>query len=334
MTLPVTRLVVQYVGATKPAGNAVLQANPVTPDGMPMAPALAKPGKTTAGRGKPATPGQQAPEGSVRSPTEKTTYGGVSSSASDLTTSIPLDDGGKLNITVVQVEGTTQFRVRPVIDIWSSNKFSIQKLANTEIPTSVGNDFTDMTEARIQSALTMAAAVAKVAAVPMKAGAAAPTLDCTDSTNAILDLDGTERGPLQVACHTLTLAPLPPAASDTVAVSYLSRALTAGSGGGDWSGKVWPVPACMDIAFSVGAKRGIEYQGILRVIDPRNIEVLPVPQSGKIAMHPVCGADFSDSPTDKYQSYFDAMNAVLKALPNAAPTAGKQAAGNDKGGKK
>jgi len=66
------------------------------------------------------------------------------------------------------------------------------------------------------------------------------------------------------------------------------------------------------------------------VADPSYVRLVPLPGKGQITMHPICGADISDSGVDRFGNYLDNINELFKqaktiedALPKktAPPTA-------------
>jgi hypothetical protein len=335
VAMPVSRVLVQIQAPDAATNNppvpdvdAEADEGPAQPVDMPMeagakkSPKPAKPTGAAAAAENPAKPAKPAKPTGAAAAAKKS-----NSDENNLTTIVTGSDGSKITFTIVQAESGHTFRVNPENNFLSKNQFAIQKLANTDIPTSVSNQFTDMTVARIQAVASIAGTVLKFA-LPEEAGAEAkPEASCAPLPYAVIDINDTYQWHGAAGCYAIGLGTdaEPLHAQNTLAVSYFLSAVPAEPGDKSaasptlpWD-KVWPVSACLDVPFTVtSAKTGATIaNGVLRVIDPTNIQVLPFPQSGKISMHPICGADFSNSPTDKYQTYFDAMGAVLKAIPDS-----------------
>src|SRR6202043_4261307 len=77
--------------------------------------------------------------------------------------------------------------------------------------------------------------------------------------------------------------------------------------------RVWPVPACLKVSVTVTAKDSSTTTGQMTVVDPDFLSLMPVPNKGKIAMHPICGADITNSPEDRWGTIFDSMTAITGA---------------------
>ncbi len=290
VALPVTRIIVQPPGSTT--------ANPPTP---PAGHAGAGPTPPANGSKTDTTP----------------------SSASAISTNVIGTDQKSYMFSFVQVEGGTTFQAKPVNNLLSSNQLGITFLANSRIPTSVSNTFTDETASVIKtvaSLATTALSLAGVAALGPGPGAAPPPT-CTSAAFSI-DLVPTEAGSWTTtsSCFEVTITPSSPETdahqTDTVPISYFRDAVIGSS---TQSSTVWPVPACLDVKLTLIDHTAKEPTVIsaadMKVIDPDYVALMPVPQKGKIAMHPICGADFSDSPTNPWQTAFDVMTAFENAFP-------------------
>jgi hypothetical protein len=259
---------------------------------------------------------------------------------SSVTTTFTSTDGSvKYAINVVQVESSVAFMVQPTNNFFSKNDFSITRLANTRIPTTVSNTFTDQTAARVKTIASIAAAVIPLAAAaaPSHEPLAAIAPQCLNEDFVVADdLVNPQAGAAEAnpgrwttrklawavdsghggKCLDISLS-AEPLAPNLVPVSSLPAAFAGKSG--DWS-KVWPVPACMTVHVVIkpqgaGEQDGRVASGQLTVIDPDYIELIPIPTKGKISMHPICGADLPDSAADPYQTDFDTISAIIAAFP-------------------
>jgi hypothetical protein len=259
--------------------------------------------------------------------------------APSVTTTFTSADGSiKYAVNVVQVESVVTFMVQPTNNFFSKNDFSITRLANTRIPTTISNTFTDETAARVKTFASIAAAVIPLAAAaaPSHEATVTPAVSQCLSEDFVVDDDALKpqaataganlkgwttrkvawanSGSDQCLQISLDADPLAP---NLVPVSSLAAAF-AGKGG-DWS-KVWPVPACMTVHVVIKPQGAADSDrraatGQLTVIDPDYVELMPIPKKGKIAMHPICGADLADSAADPYQTDFDAVSAMVAAFP-------------------
>lgn len=353
--LPVSRLVIvetQSTGGSGPQtvdqGPADGKANPAPPPPDELQPPPEAPpagggkgkGAGAAAPGATPQPHQAAvgaqPSQDAASQGGNTTTKDNGPSSSTVTSTLAAADGTKYSVTVVQAESRVSFQVAGTNNFFSNNQLSITRLANTRIPTTVSNTFTDETASRVKtiaSIVTTVATAAGLAAAEAPGGggrtAAAPKATCLTSDLRVDDaavLNGwtapaqtpwtSSPSAAEQGCPFVQLevqAPRPDV--DLVPVAEFKR---LASTGGDWS-KVWPVPACMTVKVTIWptaakAEQG-KATGLMTVIDPDYVELLPVPQKGKLAMHPVCSADLSDSAGDKYQAAFDTMSAIAAALP-------------------
>lgn len=340
--LPVSRLVI--IGIAAPGANPAV-ATP--PPAQPAAAPAHKPTPTPAAP-MPAQLGKQPSQLAAANSGGNQTGGQTSPPSTITTTLTSADQTIKYTVNTVQVESVVSFMVKPVNNFFSQNDFGVTRLPNTRIPTSVSNTFTDETATNVKSALgIISAAIPLFAAAAPSHGdegnAAAPV--CL-SDDFIVDDDtlkapGHVPGPnfarwvtrkdnwvLQGAgkCLDVTIN-ANPLAPDLVPVAALAAAL-AGNGG-DWT-KVWPVPACMTAQIQVGpagapANDGRVATSQITLIDPDYVELMPIPQKGKLAMNPICGADLADTGSNPYQSTFDTMTAIESVFPSKSSSKSKPA---------
>jgi hypothetical protein len=349
--LPVSRLVIVDSSAQAQNGGqnggAVQGDAAPAPDEPAAAPSHAAAGgnAATAVAPKPAQLGTQpAPQAANQAGGNQATKTTDSTApVSSVTTTLTSTNGKvKYSISVVQVESAVAFMVQPTNNFFSQNDFSITRLANTRIPTSVSNTFTDETASRVKAIASIAAAI-----IPLVAAVApphAPTGTASSpvcvTRDIVVDDDGSKPPSANSSsttqswkrtaiwavsnvnvggkCVDVTLS-ANSVAPDLIPISSLTAAFADKNRSGDWS-RIWPVAACMTVQAVIkphGAANDDSSiaAGQLTVIDPGYVELMPIPKKGKIAMHPICGADLADSATDPYQADFDTMSAIVAAIP-------------------
>jgi hypothetical protein len=337
LVLPESRLVV--VGTVAPAGNGGAVLGPASPpsDQAPAAAPNHAARGAAARKPKPAQIGTQPASQAANQSggTQPAKSADSTTPAPSVTTTLTSDDNTtKYAVNVVQVESAISFMVQPTNNFFSENDFSVTRLANTRIPTTVSNTFTDETASRIKTIASIAAAVAPLAAAaapPHGNAAASGTPQCL-SDDLVVDDDAASGGwsarkttwTLSGKCMDITLT-ADPLAANLVPVATLADAFPGKSA--DWT-KVWPVPACMSVHVVItphGLPADKSASGQITVIDPDYVELMPIPKKGKIAMHPICGADLADSATDPYQADFDTISAIVAAFPSktSSKTTGK-----------
>ena len=261
---------------------------------------------------------------------------------SSVTINLTAPDKTQYTVSVVQIESSVSFMVTATNDFFSSNDLSITRLANTRIPTTVSNTFTDETASRVKTIVSIASTVAGALVAPQVPSHGAPTPEkpitpaCL-SGDLVIDAAGevsetSESGQptsgarkwqskksdsdcLNIAIEATSLAP------NLVPIAMLKNSLADKNASSDWS-KVWPVPACMTVKVTIqpfnpeeNTQSSPVATGQITLVDPDYVELLPIPKKGKIAMHPICSADLTDSTTDKYQDAFDTISAIDAALP-------------------
>ncbi|RDI98929.1 hypothetical protein DVT68_10560 [Dyella solisilvae] len=245
------------------------------------------------------------------------------------------------SVSVVPVESNVSYLVSGQNDFFSENDLSIERLANSRIPKTASNTFTDETESRVKTISSIVGSVvsafgAAAAAAPGHEPAKVPATDqytCSPveeitvaSSSSTASAPETWTGVTRVKdannkekdCMTVTIVK-PSLTPNLVPISKLAAIMEHGDS--DIS-KVWFVPACMTVeitiqqgdATSPNANNSVA-TGTMTLIDPDYVEPLPLPKKGHIAMHPICSADLVDTNTDKYQSTFDTITAIAAAVP-------------------
>lgn len=319
------------VAAPPPAGPPALAHKPAAA-AAPAHPVAAQPAQIGE---KPAA--QVAAQSGGGAPAKSDTTGATAGAL----TFTSKDGRASYAVSIAQVASVVTFSVNPTNDFFSSNDFAVTRLANTRIPTTVSNTFTDETAARIKSVTSIAASVAAAVAGAKApdhgsggAGGTAKALTCAPQSFDVTDSDikaGSDKladaatwkarktsWTLKGDCLTVTIT-ADPLAPNLVPIAYFANNPS------DWN-RVWPVPACMTATISIeltnpaddDERRANHAQGAITLIDPDYVEPMPIPKKGKIAMHPICGADLSDSPVDRYQTDFDSISAILAAFPTQA----------------
>ena len=335
LALPYSRLVVQVKAASgggdQPAASPTADAaQPPSLHPIAGAPPAHAPrvggvtpmaaGAVQRGEGGAASPsgGQPAPKEATITPNPNAGVAPANGAgnAADKTTATPvtvaLQDGAgnTYSVNVTMVESPVVFSVKSNNDFFSKNDFGVTRLANTRVPTTVSNTFTDQTAARVQSVAGIVGALVK-GGLPQAETASQPSKKACVSG----ELTVSGAGPWMTATDACLMIKITRNAtgSNLIPISAFTAAL-ADSKSQDWT-RVWPVPACMTVTITIGLSQSSMATGQMTVIDPEYVEVMPIPKKGKISMHPICGADFADSSTDKYQAVFDTISAITNALP-------------------
>lgn len=257
--------------------------------------------------------------------------GGTSKTSTSVSTTVTID-GQDYSVSVAPVEGTMKYLLHSSNDFWSTTQVNITKIPNTDIPVSVSSQFTDNTKTRIDQAAGIVTGVISVAA--MLAAANNKQLECQQKPIKLMPftlvVSGEVKDPQPIEgqdCwqYQITYAsPLPGAGA--VSWTRLNKDLGTPVG-------YFPVPACRDIqlnlvgyklpvAAGTPATQSVIARISMRIADPEFVRLAPLPTKGQISMHPVCGADVTDSGTDRFGGYLDDVNEVLKqakAIEDAQP---------------
>lgn len=239
----------------------------------------------------------------------------------------------------VWIESTLRFRVAPYQDVFSQNVLAITTEKNTAVPLTVGNTFTDQTVQRITDAGQVVGAVVGLASGARPAGAAgaaaAPPPGRRDGcSDAVLPaffidldraalLDGVPRAvPGANGCFTWSLERSGPAGGADGSVSradfraFLEQPAARRA-------RAFPVPSCLPVRLTV-RRRGMQGEAFAATVtaaDPDRLLLYPVPENGRIAMHPNCGADLTNQAVDRWATAFQALseiNTQIQAIGKAA----------------
>ena len=223
-------------------------------------------------------------------------------------------------------------RVTPVNDFFSANDLAVTKLAGTDIPLSVSNQFTDLTQSRVTaigSLVSTGLSLLSAAQVDTKQTCdpkfPATTIDAdnealTDGFHAI--------DPSHPECWAYRfVVGTHPHQADVVARASFKRYAFENR-----NLKAWPVPACLDGTMELSGPlaegtspqdRTVAVSIPLKIIDPAFVRLVGIPDKGAITMHPICDANVSDTPVNKWSEAFDtltAMEAQAKAIKSAMPS--------------
>lgn len=216
------------------------------------------------------------------------------------------------------------FRATPRNDFTSRNALKITRFGNTDIPSVVENEFTDLTVLRIQQAGQIVAAVASAAAVatvppsvaaPSLRAACPPGRPLTAFSVLVQNLTPTgsfQSVPGQENCFEYEIRAVQGSgAADTVPrVQFRQIYIETGQ-----DARVWPVPACRDVVFSVRRVGGEEVLAApLRIADPLLLRLMPLPRKGKITFDPICGADLTDEPGDVWKTRTAVVEELAKQI--------------------
>lgn len=217
------------------------------------------------------------------------------------------------------------FRVTARNDFTSRNALRISRFGDTDIPTKVENEFTDLTVLRIQQAgqisaaiLSVVPALAGLAAAPTPPALAVPSSRCPSReplrafSVPVLAIDtGFQAVPGQAACFEYQVTAAGAGAADTVPRSMF-RSLFIDTAE---NSRVWPVPACRDVTLTVRRIGGAEELTVnARIADPSLLRLMPLPDKGAITMHPVCNADVTNTPSDRWAAVTAAAEEAAKQI--------------------
>lgn len=266
---------------------------------------------------------------------------GAAQSAGEISVSSNVvgSDGRRYSITVIPAPGreaSDTFRVTPVNDLFSRNAFGVTKLANSDVPVSLQNEFTDQTALRIQQAGALVAQVITTATPllmsPGISGRPSCPPDVTLSAFAIevnglvQSASGYSRLTGRNDCFEFRVSPVSGIAEQDTLTRRQFRSIFLSTG---QVATAWPVPACRDVLLSVRRKDTAQeiFGAPLRVADPDRLRLVPIPEKGKITMHPICGADVNNTPGDRWGIVFDALQAIGKQVTAVHQTVEKSQGG-------
>jgi hypothetical protein len=224
-------------------------------------------------------------------------------------------------VSVLPRPGPHRYNVAGVNDLLSRNALGVTHVENTDLAQSVSNSFTDQTVTRIQQ-------IGAVVGFAVKAGAGllsfapASTAGSGQSNCALpalaIDVTSTDARSGTVTSQdgsciynwSLIVAGAP--AAGTVTHAELDAQLAAKPR----PVRFWPVPACATAQLTImgGGLVGGMLDATVQIADPDRVRLYPLPEKGKIALHPVCGADIADTPVDRWQTAFDAISELNKQV--------------------
>ena len=255
---------------------------------------------------------------------------GKAPAVSGTTTTVKTASNGNMSATVLPSASSLALTAIATNDAFSANQFGISKFANTDIPTTVSNQFTDLAKSSIVPLITAVgtAAVAFAADAELQSGdACASETSVPQDFSVVLSDSASLSGSAKLdKCFSYTLS-----VSDTQ--PPLSNAITRQQFTANFENKTvkfWPVPACKSETLTIKKGDDTFAKAEFTVVDPDYLKLLPFPSKGKIAFHPVCDADLSDSPVDKYQTWEDTMTALIQAAQNVKKGNTSQSGGTTK----
>lgn len=225
-------------------------------------------------------------------------------------------------VAVVPVPGPHRFNVRPVNDLWSQNVLAVEYVQGTSVPKTVSNKFTDLTAKRVEQAGGIIASFVGVAKLGIASAGSGTSRGCDGQALPMVyldvtgPLDGVGKGgevPGTAGCFSWHLAPVEatPNVAGTLPVAEFASHAAATDGA---ASRFWPVSVCREVNLTImrAGQAEATLQVRTTVADPDRLQLFPLPQNGKLAMHPVCGADLTDSPGDRFQAFTDALTALGK----------------------
>lgn len=318
--LPVSKILVKASGS--PANPTVENAqgevatNPNNAAHAKQSSKKSKPNQVVASSAQTGTAGKNNPQQSNTKPEASAAQTGVTITVKTLHN---LD----YSVSVLPAESDRSYRAIGVNDFFSQNELGVTKIANTDIPTSVQNKFTDMTKARINSLGQLITTTMSLAALVSSEVNETPKCDDPKIPDFVADAStaklGEEIGIGLGGCWSYVLIPdknMSDANPDPRKFKHALESIKRDDFERNYvTGKnvgVWPVPSCMDVTLNVSGKGSAqpELSVAIRIIDPEYVRLLGVPSQGSISMHSVCGADFSNTPLDRWGTGFDDISAL------------------------
>lgn len=226
------------------------------------------------------------------------------------TTSIDIGSA-QYSVTILPVESAQRFLVRPVDNFFSSTSISITKIPNTDIPTAISVQFTDNIKTRISQLGGLVTAFIG-AGLPLFASEIDKECDQEqklESFTLMIDKEVPFTKLPSQPCWEYSIkfeAPQPTFG----AISWERFEKELGK-------KVcyFPVPACRDVVVTlVPVNRKNPVIITAKIADPSYVRLAPLPVKGQITMHPICGADISETSGDRFGSYIDEITEGLKQV--------------------
>lgn len=223
------------------------------------------------------------------------------------TTSISIGSD-QYSVTILPIESARLFLVRPVDNFFSSTSISITKIPNTDLPTAVSVQFTDNIKTRISQLGGLVTAFI---------GAGFPLL--ASENEACLKEPRLEPFTL-IIDKEVNSSQIPSQPCWKYSIKFEIPHPTVGSISWERFEKelgnrvnYFPVPACRDAVITLVRTNGKKPVVIAaKVADPNYVRLAPLPFKGQITMHPICGADISETSGDRFGSFIDDVTEGLK----------------------
>jgi hypothetical protein len=207
-------------------------------------------------------------------------------------------------------------RATPINNFFSKTQFNVTKYGTTDIPTIIETEFTDLTKTRIDeffgtalSILKIPVPAAPVGSPPPSAGVPLCSTDLKKPVSSIIDryyIKIIEEEPCwdaKIERRNDNQDKL----IDTLPRDLYIKLILHDK---KLQAPVWPITVCQDVTLVV-TRSGVPYLTVpLTIIDPVRVRLVGLPEKGKITMRPLCSADVTNTPSDKYGTIFDAMAAA------------------------
>lgn len=307
VNVPISRILVE-VTAPAPGGTAQ------NTEGQPVRLAMLSP---TAGASQIRVAATEPKKLATGTPGGSEETNNAQSGASVVSKTIVGAKGIKYKVSVVPIASDMSLRMTPVNDFFSANKLGVTKLQGTDIPTVVNNEFTDLTAARIADVGNIVSAglgLVGLMSSPGGEGATCPAVLPTTTIDAtVSELDGGFHPAVVLPggrnCWVYRLVVEGRQADIVDRKAFHTAAIGR-------TLRVWPVQSCLDAKlqfFSEKPQAGDENPDVaidVQIIDPAAVRLIGIPDKGKIAMHPVCNADVTDSPIDRWATVFGVIDAL------------------------
>lgn len=216
-------------------------------------------------------------------------------------------------------ESSQRFLVAPYSNFLSRNELTVTRVENTAVPTAVGNTFTDLTAARVQQ---IGGVIVQLARIAVTAGAlrVRPTGQCAGAElpdfhvdlNTLAALNRSNVAVDDKGCFLMDIRRTDTGEPEgSITRQELSALIEANAR----RAAFWPVPACATVQLTVRRPDDqTAFSSEHRIAHPDRVLLYPLPRKGRLSLHPVCGADLTDAPTDRWQAVFDTLTEIDKQV--------------------
>jgi hypothetical protein len=230
----------------------------------------------------------------------------------------------KFNISIIlgEVNYWPLVQVTPINNFFSKNLLTVTKYGTTDIPTVIETQFTDLTKTRVDEISGIITSALKVfVPAPPAPPPPPPPSKCSKElprpASVIIDSDFPHSLIDEEPCWYVIIQSRNESPKNLNYTMYRYVYVDRFLKDPKIQAPVWPVTVCKDITL-VLMRNGTPYLSTpLTIIDPLRIRLIGLPEQGKIATRPLCGADMTNTPSDRYAVVFDAMSSAETGFLNA-----------------